>query len=131
MGFGTDMKVTAPFLSFLKKFFPGNVLQFIYLTTCQNQDQLGDINQYTLNGIQLLQDFRDFLKERVVIEQQYAQSMDKLAKSYIKKFAKNRQTFYGAGTPFQMSTPDIEGLGYAPCQFPFFLLYSNPFYLVI
>jgi len=64
-----------------------------------------------LNGIQFLQDFREFLKERALIEQQYSQSMDKLAKNYIKKFKKTGQSFYGAGTPFTLEKTDAEALG--------------------
>jgi len=51
------------------------------------------------------------VKERLAIEQQYSQAMDKLAKSYIKKFKKSGQNFYGAGTPFPFSNPDSEVLG--------------------
>ena len=63
--------------------------------------QLPDIKQYTENGIAYFSDIRDFIKERIDLEREYADKIDKLAKKYQKNSRKTGVSFYGAGTPFK------------------------------
>jgi hypothetical protein len=48
---------------------------------------------------------RDFVKERIDLEREYADKLDKLGKKYQKGLRKSAQSFFGAGTPFKADTP--------------------------
>ena len=69
---------------------------------CENtQLQLGDLRQYTNNGIAYMSDVRDYLKERIDLEREFADKLDKLSKKYQRALRKTGVSYYGAGTPFK------------------------------
>ncbi|KAF0420928.1 FCH-domain-containing protein [Gigaspora margarita] len=49
------------------------------------KDQITSVSQFVQNGIQFLNEFRDFVKERAQIEKEYAGKIDALAKKYSTK----------------------------------------------
>ncbi|KAK9767615.1 Protein BZZ1, variant 3 [Basidiobolus ranarum] len=50
--------------------------------------QLGTVNQFLQNGIQLLNEFREFIKDRAQIERDHASKLESLTRKYQGKFDK-------------------------------------------
>ena len=57
------------------------------------QGQLEDVNVYTQEGIHFIQDVRDFMKERIALEEEYADKLEKITKTYSKKSKKFTKLF--------------------------------------
>ncbi|CAG8515065.1 8350_t:CDS:10 [Acaulospora morrowiae] len=56
------------------------------------RDQVATVNQFVSNGIQFLNEVRDFVKERAQIEKEYASKIDALAKKHLSKRDKKEVT---------------------------------------
>ena len=79
----------------------GTSLQVIFVFCCLIleklrlglQGQLEDVNVYTQEGIHFIQDVRDFMKERIALEEEYADKLEKITKTYSKKSKKFTKLF--------------------------------------
>ena len=64
----------------------------------RKQLQFEDVKLYAENGIACMADVRDYVKERIDLEREYADKLDKLSKKYQKTVRKSGASLYGAGT---------------------------------
>jgi hypothetical protein len=61
-----------------------------------HSDQLECVNEYTLDTLKLVQEIREYIKDRADIEREYAEKVDRLGKLYFKRLKKLSGLFYGS-----------------------------------
>ncbi|KAG0292801.1 hypothetical protein BGZ98_002458 [Dissophora globulifera] len=69
------------------------------------KDQIPTINQHLVNGINFLNEFRDFCKERATIERDYAHRIETLVRKHQHK--KEKKSAQGHGVPASPLEPDF------------------------